>query len=688
MSKPIHLQSKKLKRAPAVTFAAERRWILGTVLVLLTMAAYARVAQCGFIWDDNFHVTENPTLLDLNGLRRIWTDVSATPQYYPLVHTSFWLEHHLCGLNPLGYHAVNVILHGFAVVLLWRVLVVLGVPGAWIGAAIFAVHPVNVESVAWITERKNVLSALFYFAAALSYLRFAAAADGMKRRWTWYLAALAFFSCALLSKTVTCSLPVALLLVTWWKSATLKWRHIFPLLPFAVIGLGLGLCTAWIEKHHVGAEGTAWSFTFIERVLIASRAIWFYAAKLLWPEKLTFIYPRWQISVSSVLQWLFPLGIIVLFAVLWSARRRIGRGPLVAVLFFACTLFPALGFVDVYPFRYSFVADHFQYLASVGLFALAGAGLSRLPRLTPFLFLAVLAALTWRQIGIYRDAETLWHDTVEKNPNSWMAQDNLAGVLLHKGQPEKALAHLRKAEEVAPDNAETQSSIGEALVRMGNMEQAFSYLGKAVELRPDIATVNYQMGNALLQAGHSDLAIPYLQKTIALDSTYLPAYDDLGNALLQAGYVEESLVPLQAALRINPNDVPARFYIANTLLQLNRPNEALVHLRGVLAAHPSDPQALKNMAWVLATSPDSALRNGSEAVRLAESANALTPREDANIGATLAAAYAEAGRFDAALETAQAALQLAVNSGNTPLAALIRSQIKLYQVGLPFRDNR
>ncbi len=674
-----------------LAFPAQRPWVLAAALLLLTLTAYAPVTHCGYIWDDNFHVTENPTLRDLQGLRRIWTDVSATPQYYPLVHTSFWLEYHLWALNPIGYHAVNVVLHAIAAVLLWRVLLQLRMPGAWLAAVIFAVHPVTVESVAWITERKNVLSVVFYFAAALSYLRFAdttSSADEVKRRWRWYFVALVLFLCALLSKTVTCSLPVALLLVIWWKTGELKWRHFLPLLPFFIVGLGLGLCTAWIEKHHVGAEGNAWSFTFPQRVLIAGRALWFYAAKLLWPDKLTFIYPRWEISVRSAWQWSFSLAVIILLAALWLTRLRIGRGPLVAILFFIATLFPALGFIDVYPFRYSFVADHFQYLAATGLIALAAAGLSRLPTFIPCLVLTIFAALSWRQIAIYRDLETLWRDTIEKNPNSWMAQDSFAAVLLRKGQPEEALSHLRKAEQLDPDNAETQSGIGAALVRLGRVEEAFPYFRKALELRPDIAKSNYNLGNALLQTGYIELAIPYLQKTIALDPTYLPAYDDLGSALLQSGHVEESLVTLQSALKMQPNDISAHFYIANTLLQLHRVKEAVAHLREVLAAHPRDPEALKNMAWVLATSPDPALRDGAKAVELAESATALTPRSDPVIGATLSAAYAETGRFNDALTTAENALQLATNSGNAALTRLLQNQIELYQLGLPFRDNR
>ncbi|HEX4342912.1 MAG TPA: O-GlcNAc transferase, partial [Verrucomicrobiae bacterium] len=328
------------------------------LLVVATFIAYQPMWHAGFIWDDDAYVTNNQTLHDLNGLKQIWLEPKATPQYYPLVYTTFWLEYHTWKLNPLGYHVVNVLLHALGSLLLWRVLKRLALPGAWLAAAIFALHPVNVESVAWVTERKNVLSAVLFFAAALAYLRFDGLAESKKRLWTWWCAALLLFIGALLSKTVACSLPAALLLVCWWKKGRVTMADVLPLIPFFIMGLGLGLHTAWLEKHHVGASGAEWSLSFIERCLIAGRALWFYAGKLVWPSQLTFIYPRWQIGTGVWWQWLFPLAVLAVVVTLWRARKRLGRGPLVAVLFFAGTLLPALGFFDLYPMRYSFVADH------------------------------------------------------------------------------------------------------------------------------------------------------------------------------------------------------------------------------------------------------------------------------------------------------------------------------------------
>lgn len=684
-----HHRSKKIGSLLAAAWS--HKWILGSILVIATVIAYQQAWHIGYIWDDDSYVTENPTLRNLHGLWRIWSEVAATPQYYPLVHSSFWLEYHLWGLNPIGYHLVNVFLHALAAVLLWRVLVKLQIPGAWLAAAIFALHPVEVESVAWITERKNVLSTVFYFAAALAYLRFATMRDAKnpgRQRWYLYIGSLALFLFALLSKTVTCSLPAALLLVRWWKTGRLRWKDVLPLLPFFAVGLGLGLGTAWIEQHQGGAQGAAWSFTFAQRFLIAGRVLWFYAGKLFWPAKLTFIYPHWDISVSSAGQWLFLLAAVAMIVTLWWSRTRIGRAPLVAVLFFAGTLFPALGFMNVFPFRYSFVADHFQYLASVGLIVLTAAGLARLPRFIPPMLLVLLAFLTWKQVGIYRDLETLWRDTLDKNPASWMAQNNFAMVLLRKGKEDEAMAHFQQALELDPDKFEIHNNLGYTLVKMGRVNESFPHLQKALEMEPNRASVQYNLGNALLQSGLVDEAIVHLQKAVELDPTYVPAHSNLGSALLQKGRVDESFYHLQRALEIDPDYIAAHFNLANTLLQMGRADEAVSHLQKILTTDPDDPEAQKNMAWVLATSPEARIRDGAKAVELAERANQLTENRNPIMGITLAAAYAEAGRFPDAIRTAEAALQSATDSGNVALANGIRGHIEIYRSGRPFRDIR
>ena len=361
-----------------------RGYLTALAIIALAIVAHAPATDGGFIWDDDDYVSRNETLEDLAGLGRIWFELGAVPQYYPLVHTTFWIEYRLWGLDPLGYHVTNVLLHALASLLLWRVLRILAPAIALPTAAVFAVHPVLVESVAWITERKNTLSGVFYLGAALAYLRFSPVTNRREssRRGLLYALSLVLFVAALLSKTVTASLPMALALVLVWKAGSPRLRDGLSLLPHLVLGVGLGMLTVWMERSHVGAEGPEWALTAVERILIAGRAFWFYIAKLLLPTGLTFVYPRWEVDAGAAWQYLYPGAAVALIAALWSWRKRFGGGPLVAVLYFGGTLVPALGFFNVYPMRFTFVADHYQYLASIGVLSLAiaiGAGARRRP---------------------------------------------------------------------------------------------------------------------------------------------------------------------------------------------------------------------------------------------------------------------------------------------------------------------
>ncbi len=348
--------------------------LLGVVGILLAAAiAYIPAYSAGYIWDDDAYIVNNTVIQRPEGLKEIWTSLTVTPQFYPAVFTTFWVEHRLWGLEPAGYHAVNVGIHGIASVLVWLVLRRLGLRGAWVAGLVFAVHPVHVESVAWVTERKNTLSGMFYLMALLAYLRAfdiprrLAAPRGMGFTAGWYAVSVGLFVLALLSKTITCSLPAVIVLILWWKRPVWRWRELIPTLPMFALGLAAARLTVWVEQHHVGAKDLELGLTPAGRVLIAGRAVWFYLGKLVWPTDLTFIYEKWVIDPGVWWQWVYPAGVVAVLAGLWVMRGRIGKGPLVAGLCFCGTLVPALGFVDVYPMRYSWVADHFQYLASVAV---------------------------------------------------------------------------------------------------------------------------------------------------------------------------------------------------------------------------------------------------------------------------------------------------------------------------------
>ena len=396
-------------------------WMMGAgLLVVMCCIVYSPFFHNFFIWDDDIYLTENLLLNDTDGLKRIWFDLRATPQYYPLVFTSFWIEHKFWSLDPLGYHVDNVILHCINTVLLWRILSFLRVKGSWLAAAIFAIHPVQVESVAWITERKNLLSGFFSFLSLYFFLKFYNPDKPLnfnedqngERPWSIYGVSLFFFICALWSKTVASTLPAVILLIHWWKQNCIRKKIFLMMIPYFTLGFVFSIITIWLEKFRVGAIGPEWDFSFLDRLLIAGRALWFYIGKLVWPNPIIFIYPRWSIDDSIWWQYIYPITFLFLIFLLWHWRKNIGRGPLTAILFFAGSLFPALGFFNVYPMRYSFVADHFQYLSCIGIIVIFSSGVDKITgdkkSLASFILLAglliVLGNLTWSQGSAYKNS--------------------------------------------------------------------------------------------------------------------------------------------------------------------------------------------------------------------------------------------------------------------------------------------
>lgn len=612
------------------------------VLVVAVLVVYLPALGAGFIWDDDHYVTANTALRSLDGLRRIWSEPGTTPQYYPVTFTSLWLDFQLWGLTPFGYHLENVLWHAAATVLLWRILRRLGVPGAWLAAALFGLHPIAVESVAWVTERKNVLSTTCYLAAALVYLRVAGVPPGDRWRGSplAYGLVVLLFMAALLAKSVTASLPAALALALWWYRGRLDRADVVRLLPLLVLGGAAGLGTAWVERHYVGAQGADWSLTPAERVLIAGRAVWFYLSTLAWPADLTFIYPRWVPDVADPWQWAFPVAAVGLVVAAWVLRSRAGRGPLVALLLFGGTLVPALGFIDVYPMRYAFVADHFAYLATIGPFALVAAASQRAARRAPRvvagitgLVLVVLGAATWTRIGAYRDAETLWRDTIARNPGAWMAHNNLGVLLYERGEVTAALERYRTAETLAPGAAEIQINLGNALTALGHTDDglaayraaiarkptsagAYNALGvslyeigrygeavdayrAAIARRPAWAEPHNNLGSALMMQRDFPAAILAYQAALALRPDHPETLNNLGVALLHAGQAEASRQRLLEALARRPDYPEAESNLGNALLRLERPEEALAAYRRAIALRPEYVEAQFNLGHLL-----------------------------------------------------------------------------------------
>jgi tetratricopeptide (TPR) repeat protein len=579
-------------------------------LIALALLCFAPSLRNGFIWDDDQYVTENVQLRSPQGLASIWLEPGSAEhsfgQYYPLVHTSFWIEHQLWGNAPLGYHAVNLLLHALGAVLLWRLLRRLELPGAWLAAALFAVHPVQVESVAWITERKNVLSGALAFASALTFLTWAGmdarrpAAAGRAR---WWLLSFALFVAALLAKTVTAAVPAALLLLLWWKRGRVTRRELAALLPFLLVGLALGLLTAQLERTVVHATGPEWELSALQRTLIAGRALWFYAGKLAWPAGLAFIYSRWDVGPGAALGWIALLSALALAAALWLARRRLGRGPLVAVLIFGGTLLPALGFVNVFPMRYAFVADHFQYLACTALLALAAAGLAQAGRgFSPraraagaAALLLLLAGISWQRQAAYRDAETLWRDTVRRTPDAWMAWNNLGLEAARQGRLDEALLDFEESLRLHPRHQQAETNLGFANLQLGRLEDAIAHYERALQLDPRFARAHADLGLALARAGRWEEASPHLQQALLLQPDDAELHRNLGLALAMQDRLQEAIAHHERALELQPDLAEAHADLGQALLRAGRRDEALAHWRRALELDPHNASALLSL---------------------------------------------------------------------------------------------
>ena len=530
-------------------------------LAAWTIFAYWPAWHGGFIWDDDRYVTHNYLLIAADGLRRIWFSLDAPSQYFPLAYTVLRIERSLWDLNPVGYHWVNILLHLGNALLVWCILARLKVPGAWLAATIFALHPVQVESVGWISELKNVLMGFFFLLTLLTWIEYVDATH--KHRRILYVAALVFYLLALSAKATACTLPAALLLVLWLKRRSIGRRALLEIIPFVVLALGIGLVAVWWEKYHQGTRMLV-SLGPVERLLIASRAIWFYLGKIFWPAKLTFIYPQWRIDPTNPIAYLWPIAVAVAVVLIFYGRRFFGRSVEVAALFFVMTLGPLLGFVMLYTFRYTFVADHYQYLASIGPIALASAGLVTLSRLsrtlqrlvggTSFAILIGLGLLTWRQSATYRDAETLWRTTIAKNPGCWMAYNNLGVVQFEKGNVEDAIEKYQQSLGLHPDYPEAHYNLGSALLQNGYADEAIRHCEEALKIQPNEPDAHIVLGNAFMAKQDVDRAIAHYEQALTLRPEDSNAHYNLGIALQEKGETDRAAREYEKARQYEPRD--------------------------------------------------------------------------------------------------------------------------------------
>jgi tetratricopeptide (TPR) repeat protein len=580
----------------------------GSLLFLATLFSHWQAIGGGFIWDDDAHVTK-PALRSLQGLWDIWFKLGATQQYYPLVHSTFWLEHALWGDNASYYHIVNILLHAFACFLLVAVLKRIEIPGAWVAGFIFALHPVHVESVAWVTEQKNTISALFYLGAAYFYFKY-----DKERDLKQYGYAIGIFILALLSKTVTATLPAAMLVLFWWKRGRLSFKYdVIPLLPWFILGASGGYFTAWVERVFIGAQGADYQsaviLTPVTRVLLAGHVIWFYMAKLLWPANLIFIYEHWTLSASNVFDYIYTLGIIGLLSFLvrlavkpWNGRPTdtLSRAPLAGFLFFCGTLFPVLGFANVYPFMFSYVADHFQYLASLGILVPIAAGLTLLVDQIALehrgmgsavggVLLALLGFLSWNQCSMYKDGETLYRVTIERNPSCWMAHNNLGAILLNSGKQAEAQEQFEAALKIREGYPDAQSNECSVLIREGRFQEAIAHGEIALKLRESAENEN-NLAIALADVGRTSEAINHYLVALRIRPNYVEVLNNLGNAYSTLGKKKEALECYQTALKYMPNFADAYANIGVLYSGVGQIAEAIQVYEKAVSLNPNSAQ--------------------------------------------------------------------------------------------------
>jgi tetratricopeptide (TPR) repeat protein len=600
----------------------------GLLLFLLTFLAYLPALHGGFIWDDEIMVSKSPMIRSPEGLYTIWCTTSL-PDFFPLTSTSLWLEWRLWGMDPLGYHVTNLLLHAGSVILLWRVLRRLNVPGAWLVAAVFGVHPVNVESVAWIAQRKNTLAMFFYAATLLAYLKF----DGTGRR-GWYWFGVVAFVLALLSKTSVAPLPAVLLLCIWWRRGTITRRDAWQTVPFFAAAAILSLVTIWFQNHRAIGGDVVQTAGLAGRAATAGCAVWFYIYKALLPLNLAFIYPHWEIDPHAAVSYL-PLAALVLgFVVCWKWRQSWGRAALFGLGYFVVMLLPVLGFFDIYFQLYSLVADHWQYFSLIGVIAMAVALVARVlqavggvwfGRAVATAVLATLSALTWSQTRIYASNETIWQDTLAKNPACWVAHSNFGLCLKGEGDYTGAEAQYRAALKYRPDFDEALDNLGALLIDTGRADEAIEYLQKAVGNDFNFGAAHHDLGIALVQRGRFDeamahfraaikynpndpishnslgnmlvlhqeyaAAMPEYEEALRLNPAYSEAHNNMGYALENLGRTDEALSQYREAVRLQPDYVQAHFNLGNLLARLGRRDEAVTQLKETLRLDPENAKA-------------------------------------------------------------------------------------------------
>lgn len=625
-------------------------WCFSAALIAIVFLAYKPCWHGTWLLDDDLLLLDNPVLKP-GGLLRIWVPGSYL-NYWPLTYSLYWIQFQLWGLHSLGYHLVNIALHVISSLLLWRVLRRLRIPGAWLAAAIFALHPVNAESVAWVAELKGALALALALVSVLFYLDFER--DG--GRWRYALAVIAFALTAL-AKGSALTLPLVLLALAWWQRRRIDRRDILRTSPYFVIAAVMSGLEIW--SQHFMDSATVRGDGIFSRAAIAGCAIWFYLGKAIWPIDLIPIYPRWPLPASCI-AYLPGIALVAIAGAGWQFRQRWGR-PLLMVMFcYGVLLLPALGFVNITFMRYSLVADHWQYSAMTILCAAAGAAITILARrflgagATVYIAPAILVplfVLTYSHSCLFADPDSFWGGTIAVDPKSWLAQNDLGTILQFRGDP-GAIDHFRKAVAANPNYAEARGCLGAALASRGDFDEAIRQSEKALQIDSSVPGANLNLGTIFANRGEFDLAIAHLKRE----------------------------------LEIKPDSKLARQMLASVTQDRKRLADAVSSLREQVQQHPNDVDLLFETSGMLATNPNASVRDGAEAVRLAERAVKITDGNDPRILSTLAAAYGEVGRYHEAVIAAKRAIDLFNMHDQPALADQCRKFLAQFEAGKPVRE--
>jgi protein O-mannosyl-transferase len=640
----------------------DQRWRVAAiclVLAAITFAVFGQTVGFGFVnFDDGSYVYYNAQTaggLSWKGLAWVFTHADCG-SYHPLTMLSLMGDYQLHGLHAGGYHLTNVLLHTATVILLFLVLrQMTGAlwPGAFV-AAVFAIHPLRVESVAWVAERKDVLSGLFFMLTIAAYARFARNLKSQISNFKFYYAATLFlFAVGLLCKPMLVTLPLVLLLLDYWplRRAESAGSLVLEKLPLLALSAAAIVATLWAQNEAAAIHSDG-AYSLSNRLGNAVASCLVYLGQMVWPARLAVLYPfphhgapAWKVALAGTLLAGFS-------ATAWAARRT-QPWLLVGWVWYLVMLLPVAGIIQAGTQAH---ADRYTYLPQIGIYVavtwlVAQWQLNRM--VVGGLMTAVIAGsmfCAWKQASYWRDSQTLWAHTLACTADNEVAQYSLGNALLQNGEVDEAIAHFQTALQINPDNAETHYNLANALAQRGREDEAIIHYQRALQIDPDCVQAHVNYGGLLLQRGKVDEAIAHFQKTLDIKPDFAPAHDNLGNALLQKGRVSEAIAHFQKALQLQP----------------------------------ANPTIQNNLAWILATFPDASLRNGPKAVELARQANALTGGKNPIFLRTLAAAFAEAGRFGDAVLAAKNAIELAQAEGQQNLVAQLNDELKHYEAGNSF----